>query len=159
MTAAQSEAGHLAILDLFEKTATKGGKGANKPGKGNSKEDGVVHPTSALQRANDLCTDLLKKGVEAQKLATQIAPLDFCADMVLFLRKFAKAAVRLYKKVWVLVVAQVDEECKYDYYHQLAKPLLESFDKRKKAATTFVNAAKPKKAKAAAEEDGAEGEA
>jgi len=66
--------------------------------------DASLDAQTPLQKANDLCNELLKKAGEAQKLASQIEPLQFSSDLVSFLKKFYQASMLVYKKVWPLVV-------------------------------------------------------
>eukprot|EP00969_Alexandrium_andersonii_P145411 6431267-Alexandrium_andersonii.AAC.1 len=127
----------------------KGGKDAGTPGGSNG--DGVQVPNTPLHEANNLCTDILKKASEAQKLWRQIEPLGFSSDMVNYLKKFHKACMGIHNRVWPLVVKKVDDEQQYVQWHATAKTLLEMYEGRRKLAASMANAAKPKKAKAEAE--------
>ena len=140
------------------------GQGANGKsggrGRGNAAGDGVQMPISQLERASDLCNDLLKKAAEAQKYCAQLEHLDFSSDMVKFLKKFYEATMGIHNKVWPNVVAKVDQESAYLRYHGMAETLMLTFETRRKLASTMANAAKPKKTKPEATGEGnTEGEA
>ena len=91
---------------LRETCKNGGGGGRQAKPKPAKSEEASVEPHSALQRANELCNELLKRGGEAQKLASQIEPLQFSSDLVSFLKKFHNTTMLIYKKVWPLVVKQ-----------------------------------------------------
>ena len=127
---------------------SKGGSAGSKDKQGKSPDGLPAGPAaSEVQRASDLCSSLLKKASESQKLLVQLEPLGFSSDMVAFLKKFNGAVMTIHNKMWPFVIAGNDDVNTYEKYHTAAEELSKAWDARKKLASAMVNAAKPKKKK------------